>query len=118
MPASLPKGQAILKRPKALARGLENYSRQVLKWHSSWRELIEHFYDGRIFHLYLASRRVSLLYGRWNIVRWLEKRTTTQIAAMASGASTPSAYSRGIVRFMSRYMNWNVPEAANYAVKD
>ena len=90
----------------------------MLKWHSSWRELIEHFYDGRIFHLYLASRRVSLLYGRWNIVRWLEKRTTTQIAAMASGASTPSAYSRGMVRFMSRYMNWNVPPAENYAVKD
>jgi hypothetical protein len=37
---------------------------------------------------------------------------------MASGASTRSAYSRGMVRFMSRFMNWNVPEAANYAVKD
>jgi flavin-dependent dehydrogenase len=112
------KGAGVLKRPKALARGLEKYSRQVLKWHSSWRELIEYFYDGRIFRLYLAGRSVSLLYGKWNIVRWLEKHTTTQIAAMASGASTRSAYSRGMVRFMSRYMNWNVPEAANYAVKD
>lgn len=112
------KGPGILKKPKALARGLEKYCQQVLKWHSSWRELIEYFYDGRIFRLYLSGRSVSLLYGNWSIVRWLEKHTSTQIAAMATGARTRSAYSRGMVRFMSRYMNWNVPDAANYAVKD
>jgi flavin-dependent dehydrogenase len=112
------KGRSILRQPAALARGMDRYVRQMRQWHSSWRELIEYFYDGRIFRLFLSGRSVALLYSKWNVIRWLEKHTTHQIAAMASGAKTRSAYSRGLIRFMSKYMNWNVPPAKTFAVQD
>jgi flavin-dependent dehydrogenase len=111
-------GPRILTQPAALAKGLSRYSRTVLHWHESWKELIEYFYDGRIFRLFLAGRSVALLYSKWNLVRWLEKHTSHQIAGMASGARTRSVYSRAMVKFMSRYMNWNVPPAERFAVKE
>jgi flavin-dependent dehydrogenase len=109
-------GAGALDDPQRMARGFDRYLAEVEDWHRCWRELIEYFYDGRIFSLYESGENLSERYGNLALPRLLERHLTRQIAGMASGGRTRSGYSRRLLRFATRRLMWDVAEPGEYAI--
>jgi flavin-dependent dehydrogenase len=110
-------GADILNQPEKLAKALNKYSARIIDWHRSWQELVSYFYDGRIFRIHLAGKNLAMKPSPFNLASRMERHSTRHIASMASGGWTRSAYSRGLMRMLSRYLVWDVPPAANFAVR-
>ena len=110
-------GADILNQPEKLARALNKYSARITDWHRSWQELVRYFYDGRIFRIHLAGKNHAMRPSPFNLASRMERHSTRHIASMASGGWTRSAYSRGLMRMLSRYLVWDVPPAENFAVR-
>lgn len=81
---------------------LPSYDREMRKLIKAWMELIEYFYDGRIFAMYQTGAHFERKYpGR--ISDTLKSYFNRLIASMASGATTTAAYPRAVVKFMARH---------------
>jgi len=69
---------------------------------SAWLELVEYLYDGRLLALMRAGR--TWMTPRSTVIkRAVEQHLARHVGLLASGAATTSRYSRGLLRFMSRY---------------
>lgn len=81
----------------------------------AWQELIDYFYDGRVFALFKSGMEFSSLHpGKFS--DFMQKHISRNLAGMASGGLTTRAYSRGLLKFLSKYaMREFKPE--DYAVK-
>jgi flavin-dependent dehydrogenase len=81
---------------------LPTYDREMRKQIKAWMELIEYFYDSRMFPIYQTGTHFERKYpGRISdTLKWCFIRL---IASMASGATTTAAYPRAVVRFMARH---------------
>jgi flavin-dependent dehydrogenase len=112
------RGAKVLQDPAALQRGLERYSRRVVQWHHAWMELVQYFYDGRIFQMHLAGKNLAMKPSPFNVASIMERHTSRHLASMASGGQTRSPYSRGLIRFLAKHLVWNVPAAENFAIRD
>lgn len=85
-----------------LQRGLEEYAAWFGNFLTAWQELIDLFYDGRMFALYQTGSQWSARFpGRASA--WIERHMSRHIAGMCSGACTTRAYSRNLVRFATRH---------------
>jgi len=85
-------------REKAFAKYIDWFRRQL----TAWQDLIDYFYDGRIFALFKTGRSLSAQYpGKFSM--FMERYMSRHIAGMAGGALTTSRYSRGLLKFMSRH---------------
>lgn len=83
---------------------------------TAWQDLIDYFYDGRIFALFKSGMHFSEMYpGRISML--IQKHMSRHIAGMAAGGLTTRAYSRGLLRFMSRYAVRDQFKAEDYAVQ-
>ena len=111
------KGADLLNQPEKLAHALDKYSARIIDWHRSWQELVRYFYDGRIFRIHLAGKRLARQPSPFNLASRMEQHSTRHIASMASGGWTRSRYSRGLMKMLSRYLVWDVPAAENFAVR-
>ena len=90
---------------------LSAYSREMRKLIKAWMELIQYFYDGRMFAMYHTGLQFERQYpGR--ISQTLHSFFDRQIACMASGATTTSHYGRGMLKFMARHGIWKADPAA------
>jgi hypothetical protein len=81
---------------------LPAYSREMRKLIKSWMDLIQYFYDGRMFAMYHTGAHFEQKYPG-KISDAIKTYMNRLIALMASGATTTSAYSRGVIKFMARY---------------
>lgn len=103
-----------LRSAELLARHLEQpevYARRMEEWLDAWQQLIGYFYDGRIFAMYHTGMAIERKYpGR--ACRFMHDHIERHVACMASGASTLSRYSRGLVEFMARHASWLADPAA------
>jgi flavin-dependent dehydrogenase len=93
---------------EVLSENLDNlpaYEREMRTLIKAWMELIEYFYDGRMFAMYQTGNHFETAYpGRIsNGIKWYLNR---MIASMASGATTTAAYPRAVLKFMSRHGIW------------
>lgn len=80
----------------------EKYAQKMEEWLKAWQELIGYFYNGQMFAMYQTGMSFERKFpGR--ITRFMHTHMERNIACMASGASTLSSYSRGLVKFMSRH---------------
>ena len=111
------KGPSVLRQPNAMESGLDRYEANFKRWHRSWTDLIEYFYDGRIFQLDSARQHAQKHFGERKVGGWLERHSSFHISSMTCGGNTCSAYSRNLIRLMSRYLIWGVPPASNFAVR-
>jgi len=88
--------------PAELAAALASYATVQHGMLAAWSDLIAYFYDGRMVALFRAGRD-------WTNADASTLKTAVQdhierhIALQASGAATTSRYSRGLLRFLSRY---------------
>ncbi len=99
---------------EVLSESLDNlpaYEREMRKLIKAWMELIEYFYDGKMFAMYETGAHFEREYpGRIsNGMKWYFNRL---IASMASGATTTAAYPRNVLKFMSRHGIWKADPLA------
>ena len=110
-------GLEILDQPARLARAFDKVFDELLDWHESWSELIEYFYDGRMYALHAAGEQLSQKYGESALPRLMERHLTTQITRLLSGVATRSRYGRRLLKFSLKHLVWDVDPAENFAIK-
>ena len=110
-------GRGVLDQPEQLAKGFEKVEVEMLDWHSAWANIIEYFYDGRIFSMYESGSKMSELYGKWAIPLLMERHMTRHITRMVSGVSTRSRYGRGLIAFGAKHLVWQTEPPEFYAVR-
>ncbi len=102
--------------PERLQRALAAYESGFVEWVSAWSELVEMFYDGRIFSLHEAGQLI--LKERANfLTNGLRKHIHKHIACMAAGAWTRRAYSRRLLRFTTKHLIWGVNPPGEMAIR-
>jgi len=90
---------------------LPAYSREMRKLIKAWMELIQYFYDGRIFAMYHSGMAFERMFpGR--ITQSLHRFFDREVARMASGLDTTSRFGHGMLQFMSRPAAWRTDPAA------
>jgi flavin-dependent dehydrogenase len=96
------RGHRAMPTPLELDAVLAAYAAEQSAMLTAWLELVAYLYDGRLVALMRAGRtwmtpRSSML------KRAVEQHIARHVGLLASGAATTSRYSRGLLRFMSRY---------------
>ena len=109
-------GVGVLDRPDRLAAGFARVEAEMNDWHVAWGEIIEYFYDGRIFSLYEGGSSLSEKYRKWALPSMMEKHVSKHITRMVSGVSTRSRYGRGLVSRSSKHLVWDTEPPEHYAV--
>jgi flavin-dependent dehydrogenase len=97
-----------LRSAEVLIDNLDNlpaYSREMRKQIKSWMQLIQYFYDGRMFAMYHTGQHFEKKYPG-KISDSIKAYMNRLFALMASGATTSSAYSQGLLRFMANSWVW------------
>ncbi|MCW1887125.1 NAD(P)/FAD-dependent oxidoreductase [Luteolibacter flavescens] len=110
-------GAGILDQPAKLSRAFDKVFEEMLDWHEAWAELIEYFYDGRMYALHSAGAQLSEKYGEAALPRLMERHLTKQITRLLSGVATRSRYGRGLLRFSLKHLVWDVAPAETYAIR-
>jgi len=98
-------------------RQLDRYCAELRRWHISWQELIEYFYDGRIMRMYEAGSKLAEGKSRLNPAKIMERHMSRVIASMATGVGTRSIYHRKLLKHSSKHLIWDVEEAEHFAVR-
>ena len=98
------------------ARAMARYESSMRKWYRTWTDLIEYFYDGRMYSLYLAGhlmrqRRPSC------VQRTVDQLLNKHIACMASGALTRARFSRTLLRLAARFLTVGSVPAERLAIR-
>ena len=97
-----------LRSAEVLIDNLDNlpaYTREMRKLIKAWMELVQYFYDGRMFAMYHTGAHFEQAYPG-KISDTIKTYVNRLIALMASGATTSSLYSRGFIKFMARHGIW------------
>jgi flavin-dependent dehydrogenase len=97
-----------LRSAEVLTDNLDNlpaYTREMRKLIKAWMDLVQYFYDGRMFAMYHTGAHFEQAYPG-KISDAIKYYVNRLIASMASGATTTSAYSRGFVKFMAHHGIW------------
>ena len=93
---------------EVLSENLDNlpaYTREMRKLIRAWMELIQYFYDGRMFAMYHTGAHFEHAYPG-KISDAIKAYINRLIALMASGATTTSLYSRSFIKLMARHGIW------------
>jgi flavin-dependent dehydrogenase len=88
--------------PAELAAALRSYAAEQRRMLRAWSELIAYFYDGRMVALFRAGRD-WMERGPSALKTAMQNHIERHVALQATGAGTTSRYSRGLLRFLSRY---------------
>jgi flavin-dependent dehydrogenase len=110
-------GPAILLHPRKLAAKVSKIEAEMRGWHAAWGEVIEYFYDGRIFSMYEGGSKLTETYKKWALPVMMEKHLSANITRMVSGVSTRSRYGRKLIEFSSKHLIWETQPPEYYAVK-
>lgn len=110
-------GLGILDQPARLNKAFGRVFDELLDWHEAWAEIIEYFYDGRMYALHSAGQELSEKYGESSLPRLMERHLTTQITRLLSGVATRSRYGRNLLKFSLKHLVWDVAPAENFAIR-
>ncbi|HTQ50021.1 MAG TPA: tryptophan 7-halogenase [Candidatus Acidoferrales bacterium] len=89
---------------------LPAYSREVRKQLKAWMELIQYFYDGRIFAMYQTGMAFERTFpGR--VTGSLHRFFDREVARMASGLDPTSRFGHGMLQLMSYPAAWKTDPA-------
>ena len=110
-------GPRVLGNARKLAAGFSAIEAEMRDWHAAWSEVIEYFYDGRMFSMYEGGSKLKEAYGKWALPAMMEKHLSSNITRMVSGVSTRSRYGRKLINFTSKHLVWDTEPPEYYAVK-
>jgi flavin-dependent dehydrogenase len=98
-----------------IREALERYSKRVTDELSSWMDLISYFYNGRIFELHDAGKAFQNQY-HYLPLGFMESFMSKNMAGMASGFTTSSPFSRGVLKNMDRWVLGGSATDQKYAI--
>jgi flavin-dependent dehydrogenase len=107
----------VFAKGKPTPRRLDRYCAELRRWHESWQELIEYFYDGRILRMYEAGSKLAEGKSPLNPAKLMERHMSRVIASMAAGVGTRSTYNRNLLKHSSKHLIWGINEAEHFAVR-
>lgn len=110
-------GAGILDQPARLAKSFDRVFAELRDWHEAWGEVIEYFYNGRMYALHAAGEQLCEKYGERALPRLMEKHLTSQITRLLSGVATRSRYGRNLLKFSTKHLVWDVAPAEEYAIR-
>ena len=110
-------GPQVLGNPRRLAARFSVIEAEMRDWHAAWGDLIEYFYDGRMFSMYEGGTKLRQAYRDWSLPAMMEKHLSANITRMVSGVSTRSRYGRRLIDFTSKHLVWDTELPEYYAVK-
>jgi flavin-dependent dehydrogenase len=110
-------GSGVLLNPQKLATQFSKIEAEMRDWHAAWSEVIEYFYDGRMFSMYEGGSKLKETYQKWAFPTMMEKHLSANITRMVSGVSTRSRYGRKLIHFTSKHLIWDTEPPEYYAVK-
>lgn len=110
-------GAGILDQPARLAKSFGRVFAELRDWHEAWGEVIEYFYNGRMYALHAAGEQLCEKYGERALPRLMEKHLTSQITRLLSGVATRSRYGRNLLKFSTKHLVWDVAPAEEYAIR-
>lgn len=87
------------------AGSLPDFTKYSLEMHRlimAWMELVGHWYSGGVFTFHRAGMARLKAHNHF-FNRMMRRHVERNLACMATGASTTSAYSRGMLRFMTTH---------------
>ena len=93
-----------------LGSALGSYAATQTAMLAAWRDLIAHFYDGRLFAL-LHAGRDWLGPAPGALKTAVQNHIERHVALQATGAATTSRYSRALLRFLSRHARRGIDPA-------
>jgi flavin-dependent dehydrogenase len=88
--------------PHELDRVMARYASVQTEMLGAWLELVEQFYDGRVAALMRAGRTWDTV-GSGLLRSAIDGHVARHVGLLASGTATTARYSRGLLRFLSRY---------------
>ena len=62
-------GPRVLANPRRLAAGFSAIEAEMRDWHAAWGEVIEYFYDGRMFSMYEGGTKLRETYREMGLAR-------------------------------------------------
>lgn len=104
---------ALAKHP--LHEALSRYAASVTHMLEAWMDLISYFYNGRIFKLHDRGIALQSQY-RPLPLGFMETFMSRIISGMASGFTTGSPFSRGVLRSVDRFVLGHSTCTADYAI--
>lgn len=110
-------GPAVLAKPQKLAAQFSRVEAEMRDWHAAWGEVIEYFYDGRMFSMHEGGAKLKEIYQKWALPAIMEKHLSANITRMVSGVSTRSRYGRKLIYYTSKHLVWDTEPPEYYAVK-
>ncbi|MGI9242652.1 MAG: NAD(P)/FAD-dependent oxidoreductase, partial [Verrucomicrobiales bacterium] len=100
-------GKSILDHPSRLSSRIAQAEDEMRQWHQAWGELIEYFYDGRIFSLYEGGSKLSESHRYWAPPSIMERHLSKQLTRLVSGVSTRKRYGRRLLALASKHLVWD-----------
>ncbi len=98
-----------------LGAALEAYSTEMKGILSAWRDLIDYFYDGRIFELHDRGREFQMKLP-FLPLGFIETFMSANMSGMASGFTTADPWSRGVLKYAERFVLGTTPFPSRYAI--
>lgn len=85
-----------------LREDFERYLSWFRKMLAAWQELVDYFYDGRMFAMFKTGNDMNMKHpGKISMI--MQRHIEKNLAGMAGGEYTARAYSRNLLRFMGTY---------------
>lgn len=100
---------------KPLPEALDSYSRRMTRHLEAWMQLIDYFYDGRIYFLHEFGTAFRKRWG-WMPTGLLEKAMQANLSSMASGFRTDSPFGQGFLRGFERFAKARKESCRHYAI--
>lgn len=101
-------------RPGQWDRAFIKYLDWFREMLAAWQELVDIFYGGQIFALQRTGTKISQMFpGKISMV--MQRHFEKNISGMAGGGLTNNAYSKNLLRFMTRFAIYD-EKPENYAV--
>lgn len=88
---------------RPMKEALQRYASRISAMLRAWMDLITYFYTGRIFELHDAGRAMQANYHHLPL-GFMESFMSATMSGMASGFTTSSPWSRGILRNTDRFV--------------
>jgi len=100
---------------KPLEEALQVYSTKMTESLNAWRDLINYFYDGRIFELQDRGREFQTKLP-FLPLGFIETFMSANMSGMASGFTTAEPWSRGVLKYVERFVLGDSPFRSRYAI--
>ena len=98
-----------------LKEALEIYSSKIFENLQAWRDLIDYFYDGRIFELHDHGREFESKFP-YLPLGFIESFMSRNMSGMASGFTTSSRWSWGVLKNAERFVLGERCAPSRYAI--